>query len=231
MKLLQRTAYVLLALTAFLVYCIWPILFPADPNELMDITLKDGAITQQFRIKRGYLERPDDGAVRSLIEMRVGYPDMGLPPAWEKDNFHKSWRLVIGAAPNTTTAEGLVKDWREKGHLSNLGPGFMRYVGQQGGYDTYESLPDSKTGQIFRTQVFADPYGQLVSVDFWNNTMVNRARMLSDLELQYQGTFSYEGKPNDPKKLRDLMEKFIREIVAPPLSESSSSDANSTTKE
>lgn len=231
MKYLKRTTYALVALAAFLVYWLWPFMFPADPNELMDITLKDGAVTQQFRIKRGYLQRPEDGPVRSLIVMNVGYPDMGLPPPWKQNEFHKRWRLVISFAYPRSTAEVLVQDWKERGHLPNLGPGFMRYVGPRDGYDTYESLPDKKTGQIFRTQVFTDPYGQLVSVDLWNNTTVSRARMLSNLELQYQGTFAYEGQPNDPKKVRNLMDNFIRQIVVPPLPATSATASNNTLKE
>jgi len=193
-------------------------MFPADPNELMNITLKDGAVTREFRIKRGYLDRPQDGAVRNLIVLNVSYPDMGLPPPWQQDQLHKRMSIYIQGAVGLGHGQTLVNDWNARGQQPNLGPGFKRFVGQQNGYDTYESLPSPKTDQVFRTQVFTDPYGQLVSVDYSYDYkhIDNRARIFGDIDIRYGLTTKYEERTNDPRQVRNLVDNFVRQLVVPP---------------
>jgi len=210
MKWLKRMAVILLCVLAFAAYLLWPVVFPKNPEEVLAITLQSRGVSRQFHIKRGYLEQPDDGAVRGHILLKVGYPDGGFEPPWSRDNGPRRMRMVIEIAPPETSTERMVREWQERGHLPDRGPGFDRFVGRRDGYDFYETLPNPKTGDVYKSKVFTDHEGHLVGELGWSA----HARMLGDLDIEYGTSRQHKA---DSRDLRIWAENFVRKILSPPL--------------
>jgi hypothetical protein len=210
MKWLKILGTLALIPALFAAYLLWPIVFPRDPNELIDITLKDGAVERQFRIKRGYLNPNNIEPVTDLIVMTVGYPDMGLPPPWKQGEQHRRMQVSIEAgAMRVTTAEAIVRRRLESGRDNASSFVFDYYKGELDGYEVYETLPNSKTGDTYKTLLFKDHEGTYVS-----NRSRGEARMLGDLIVQYGSAKEHR---SDPRQMRIWAENFIRQLVVPPL--------------
>jgi hypothetical protein len=231
MKWFKRLAWVLLPFVAFAIYVLWPIVFSKDPNEFVNITLKDGGLERQFRIKRGnftsWQHMDEKPIANGYIRLDVGFPDMGLPPPWKQGNQHKKMFLIIDIVPEQkmTWGERLIQMDSEFPAKPEDSPGRERFVGQRDGYDVYESQPDKKTGAVSRVLIFKDANGRLVSSA--NTIGGGRARVLGNLDVEYSSADIYG---LTPREMRDWVENYVRQIVVPPLPPLSPAESTSTKK-
>ena len=224
MKWVKRLSVVVLTLVTCVAYFLWPVMFPKDRNEELDITLQDGNVTRQFRIKRGYLFPNDVEPVQGLIVLYVDYPDMEVPSIWKQGQPRRDVQVSIQAGTGRIThGEYLAQQWKERGHLPSNGPGFDRYLGQQDGYDVYETLPNPKTGYVQRTLTFRDHDGNLVA-----DGSRAQARILGNLVVKYDSSRSHG---SDPRQMRIWVENFIRKIIKPPMAPVDPASTNKTPKE
>lgn len=229
MKWLKRLTWVLLPIVVFAIYVFWPFIFAKDPNELVNITLKDGALERQFRIKRGNFtdwQRIDEKPIANgYIRLDVGFPDMGLPPPWKQREQYKRVFIIIDIVPDgkPTLGEQLIKMDKEFPAKLDDSPGRARFVEQRSGYDIYESRPDPKTGVVDRVLIFKDRDGRLTSVsdtfhsseDRTQQKFVGRiqTRILDNLDVQFSVTDQHG---LTPREMRNWVENYIRQIVVPP---------------
>jgi len=226
MKWIKRIVWALLPFVIFAIYLFWPFIFAKDPNEFVNITLKDSGLEQEFRIKRGNFnnwQHRDEEPTDNLLVLSVGFPDMGLPAPWKQGEKNRSLLISIHIAPEErlTSAERLIQTETEFPNLKNS-PGLERFVGQRDGYDVYESQPNPKTGDVKRVLIFKDANGRLVSSGFFDD-----ARMLGNLNIRYNSSPVYG---LSPREMRDWVENYVRQIVVPPLPPLSPNESTSIKK-
>ncbi|QDL56147.1 hypothetical protein [Rhodoferax aquaticus] len=229
MKWLKRLAWIFLPIAVFTVYLLWPVVFSKDTNEPLDITLKDGVLERQFRIKRGYFnnwQHRTEEPVDNLLALTVGFPDMGLPPPWKQGEQNRRIMIFIKivSEEKLTWGERLIQTETEFPNLKNS-PGLERFVGQRDGYDVYESQPNPKTGDVKRVLIFKDANGRLVSSA--NTIGGGNARVLGNLSVEYSSSDIYG---LTPREMRDWVENYVRQIVVPPLPPLSPNESTSIKK-
>lgn len=149
-----------LACIAFLVGCIGK--SHAD-GDIVKITVSNNGNPRDFYVDENYLSDRKGGAVRDYLIIHASYPDM--IPCYRSDVVmaRHCMMIVIKSGDRKTRGESIVEEWNARKHRTYNGPGFDRYIGTEDGYDIYETLPTGKSGNVYRTQVFYDASGDLVS--------------------------------------------------------------------
>ena len=170
-------------------------------NQKMDIYFNDGGKIRRFKIKRGYVEQLHVPEIRDYLILVVGYPEMS-PMARSSVTPKNEMRISITTSTKPTMGEFTVATWNQHKDSHKIGSRTERYVGLEGGYEIYESLPDPNTGITNKTRIFYDENNNIVSDDGFHGS----ARLLSGLVIRYASSVSYG---TDPRKMHTWVKNFL----------------------
>ena len=120
----------------------------ANPN------VDHGQTRHVLYLNRGYLKDPDAPATDYVV-LYAAYPSM-LPCAQDGVPNNRCMHILISPDWKNTQGEFIVQQWQLRKDRTDNGSRFDRHVGEEDGYQTYETLPSLKTGVVVRTRIFSD---------------------------------------------------------------------------
>jgi len=172
-------------------------------SNVIKVNVDHGQIRHVLYLDRGYLKDPD-AAPREHVVFYAAYPSM-LPCARNDVPGNRCMHILIAPDHRTTEGEFIIEQWQSRKDRADNGPRFDRYVGEEDGYQVYEGVINSKTGDIVRTRLFFDDRGNLVSDGYYGS-----ARFLSGIPVRYG---SAKGYRTTPKELHEWMEKLFNKLT------------------
>ena len=175
-------------------------------GKIVKITVANNGNPRDFYVDEGYLADRKGGAIREYLIIHALYP--GMQPCYRSDVvMAKNCNMIlIESGTRKTRGESIVEQWNARKNRPNNGPGFDRYIGSEDGYDIYETLPHPKTGDVYRTLIFRDANGDLVS-----DSTTSTARF-SGLFVRYYGPAAVYGAT--PRALHAWIGNLLIQLMA-----------------
>jgi hypothetical protein len=173
-------------------------------RNVIKVNVDHGQTRHVLYLDREYLKDPD-APPREHVVIYAAYPSM-LPCARNDVPGNRCMHILIAPDRKKTEGEFVVEQWQLRKDRSDNGSGFDRYVGEEEGYQIYETLPSPKTGVIIRTRIFTDANGNLVSDTNYHGF----ARMLSGIPVRYGAA---KGHQTTPKEMHKWIEKLLNKLT------------------
>ena len=173
---------------------------------MVKVNVDHGQTRHVLYLDRGYLKDPDEPP-RDYVVLYAAYPSM-LPCARNDVPGSRCMHILIAPDDKKTQGEFIVEEWQLRKDRTDNGSRFDRYIGEEGGYQVYETLPSAKTGVVIRTRIFTDENGNLVS----DSNYHGNARMLSGIPVRYGSSKGNRTTPREMHKwMQDLLNKLTQE--------------------